>query len=163
VVASLLLGQGLGRIGCLCNGCCYGGVCENPNLWSVTFPIQTPPYLHQVETGKLFIAGLALEKGGETDGVRIKAVEEGSQAEAHKLRAGLRITEMELTDIVPERGQVNVPQKRLVDPTMDEANRLLYESKGQLLDLELQSDKGMAREKWVVEQAAPARSRPVHP
>lgn len=41
----LALGQGVGRIGCLMAGCCYGDVCELP--WALKFPAQSlvPPYL----------------------------------------------------------------------------------------------------------------------
>ena len=43
---SLLLGLALGRIGCLLNGCCFGGPCDLP--WAVTFPFGSPPYERQV-------------------------------------------------------------------------------------------------------------------
>jgi phosphatidylglycerol:prolipoprotein diacylglycerol transferase len=47
---SLMIGLALGRIGCLMNGCCYGGECDLP--WAVTFPRDSLPYMDQVEAGK---------------------------------------------------------------------------------------------------------------
>ncbi len=41
---SLALGHAIGRIGCLINGCCYGGACEWP--WAIRYP-------HWHETGGL--------------------------------------------------------------------------------------------------------------
>jgi phosphatidylglycerol---prolipoprotein diacylglyceryl transferase len=52
IAPSLLLGYSLGRIGCLLNGCCFGGYCEWPDL-AVQFPAGSPPYLHQIEDGRL--------------------------------------------------------------------------------------------------------------
>lgn len=60
VVPSFALGQAIGRIGCLLNGCCFGGVCDLP--WSVTFPIDSPPYLAQLDRGLQF--GLLLSEEG---------------------------------------------------------------------------------------------------
>lgn len=52
VVPSFALGQALGRIGCLLNGCCFGGLSDLP--WAVTFPIDSPPYLVQLDHGLQF-------------------------------------------------------------------------------------------------------------
>jgi len=40
---SAALGLAFGRIGCLLNGCCFGGVCELP--WAVRFPFGSPAAL----------------------------------------------------------------------------------------------------------------------
>ena len=37
---SIALGNSLGRIGCLLNGCCYGRACSLP--WAITFPADNP-------------------------------------------------------------------------------------------------------------------------
>ncbi len=47
---SLLIGVAFGRIGCLLNGCCYGGECDLP--WAVTFPRDSLPYMEQLEGGR---------------------------------------------------------------------------------------------------------------
>ncbi|GMW00069.1 MAG: prolipoprotein diacylglyceryl transferase [Candidatus Hydrogenedentota bacterium] len=43
------LGEAIGRIGCLFNGCCYGSVCS----WAVAivFPRYSPAYYHHVSLG----------------------------------------------------------------------------------------------------------------
>ena len=46
VAPSLMLGLAIGRIGCLLNGCCFGGPCDLP--WAVSFPRGSPPYVSQV-------------------------------------------------------------------------------------------------------------------
>jgi phosphatidylglycerol:prolipoprotein diacylglycerol transferase len=51
VAPSLAIGIALGRVGCLLNGCCYGGVCHLP--WAMTFPAESLPWLHHVESGWL--------------------------------------------------------------------------------------------------------------
>ncbi len=58
IAPSAMLGLALGRIGCLLNGCCFGGICELP--WAVEFPQVssgsgfTPPYDRQLEHGLAF-------------------------------------------------------------------------------------------------------------
>jgi len=57
IAPSLMLGLAIGRIGCLLNGCCYGGLCEHP--WAVTFPrneapAYSPPYRSQIERGLMY-------------------------------------------------------------------------------------------------------------
>lgn len=48
----MMLGLALGRIGCFCNGCCFGDVCAAP--WAVEFPAGTPPHIRQIQQGKAF-------------------------------------------------------------------------------------------------------------
>ena len=52
VAPSLMLGLAIGRIGCLLNGCCYGGPCDLP--WAVTFPAGSPAYASQVARGVMY-------------------------------------------------------------------------------------------------------------
>ncbi len=51
-IPGMLTGLALGRIGCLLNGCCFGGVCDIPQI-AQHFPAGSPPYLRQIETGEL--------------------------------------------------------------------------------------------------------------
>ena len=51
IMPGMLLGLALGRVGCLMNGCCYGGECDWPI--AVTFPQESPPYLEQAGMGRL--------------------------------------------------------------------------------------------------------------
>jgi len=46
VAPSLALGTAFGRLGCWFNGCCFGGLCNQP--WGVRFPSGTFPWIHQV-------------------------------------------------------------------------------------------------------------------
>ncbi|MDZ7616010.1 MAG: prolipoprotein diacylglyceryl transferase family protein, partial [Patescibacteria group bacterium] len=59
VAPSLMLGLALGRVGCLLNGCCYGGPCEH--AWAVTFPAGSPPHVHQAQRGQIPLQGVKLE------------------------------------------------------------------------------------------------------
>lgn len=58
---SLAAGLALGRIGCLLNGCCYGGACELP--WAITFPEGSPPFMDQLVHGELH--GIELKESTE--------------------------------------------------------------------------------------------------
>lgn len=49
IAPGMLVGLALGRIGCLLNGCCYGGPCDLP--WALRFPPQSPPWLDQAARG----------------------------------------------------------------------------------------------------------------
>ena len=51
VAPAVMIGLGIGRIGCFLNGCCYGAVCEVP--WAVTYPYDSIPYVEQVDRGEL--------------------------------------------------------------------------------------------------------------
>ena len=55
-------GLAIGRLGCLLNGCCYGGLCDAP--WAITFPQESPPFVDQLVSGQLH-------------GVKIEATAEG--------------------------------------------------------------------------------------
>jgi phosphatidylglycerol:prolipoprotein diacylglycerol transferase len=51
VAPVLMVGLGLGRIGCLLNGCCYGERCDLP--WGVRFPYDSNAYVDQFEQREL--------------------------------------------------------------------------------------------------------------
>ncbi len=63
IAPSLVAGLAFGRIGCLLNGCCYGGETDKP--WAVTFPRDSIPYMEQVIDGRMF--GLRLKELSATD------------------------------------------------------------------------------------------------
>lgn len=60
VTPAFFLGLMFGRLGCLMNGCCYGGVCEMP-LPAVRFPSGSAVYMEQLESGRML--GLKTDKG----------------------------------------------------------------------------------------------------
>jgi phosphatidylglycerol:prolipoprotein diacylglycerol transferase len=45
IAPCLMIGLGIGRIGCFLNGCCYGAECEVP--WAAKFPYYSNAYLEQ--------------------------------------------------------------------------------------------------------------------
>ncbi len=53
VAPSMLLGLAIGRIGCLLNGCCYGGECRPETPWAIRFPVEAPAYYDQLQQGRL--------------------------------------------------------------------------------------------------------------
>jgi phosphatidylglycerol:prolipoprotein diacylglycerol transferase len=64
IAPSLAAGLALGRLGCLLNGCCYGGPCDRP--WAVTFPEGSPPFGDQLASGALH--GLSIVERADDDG-----------------------------------------------------------------------------------------------
>lgn len=89
IAPSLLAGLAFGRIGCLLNGCCYGG--ESTQPWAVTFPRDSMPYMEQVVSGRHL--GLRFIPGNdETTMPEIAAVDANSAAAKAGLAAGMRIT-----------------------------------------------------------------------
>ncbi|TWT65286.1 prolipoprotein diacylglyceryl transferase family protein [Allorhodopirellula solitaria] len=52
IVPCIFVGLFFGRLGCLMNGCCYGGACD-PNALSVEFPPGSAVYMDQLVSGEL--------------------------------------------------------------------------------------------------------------
>jgi len=50
IAPSMVLGQALGRLGCFLNGCCFGAVCLTHD-YALSFPAESPPYVHQEHYG----------------------------------------------------------------------------------------------------------------
>lgn len=57
----MAIGLCFGRIGCLMNGCCFGGVCS-PELPNIQFPPGSPPYMQQLAEGRLFGADVSVDE-----------------------------------------------------------------------------------------------------
>jgi phosphatidylglycerol:prolipoprotein diacylglycerol transferase len=92
LVPGMLLGLALGRLGCLLNGCCWGGLCGDSHL-GITFPPASPPYVDHLESGTLLGLKLARVDDGT---LQVKAVEQGSLADRAGLKVGDTITELRL-------------------------------------------------------------------
>jgi phosphatidylglycerol:prolipoprotein diacylglycerol transferase len=140
IAPSLMIGLALGRIGCLLNGCCYGGQTDWP--WGVTFPQDSPPYADQAARGELH--GFRLE-AREDKAVVVARVETGSLAAA----AGLR--EDDVVEAIDSEPIASLAQAKNVIITNLESQRALQ--------LKLRSGKVVQ----VPPVVPPARSRPVHP
>ncbi len=85
IAPSMVLGQALGRVGCFLNGCCFGGVCLTHD-YALSFPIDSPPYVQQEQSG--WDSGVWLEKDEKHGGVRVAYVAPGGPASAAGLHAG---------------------------------------------------------------------------
>src|SRR5688500_2302528 len=51
VAPCVMIGLGIGRIGCFMNGCCYGATCDSHFPLAVTYPYGTTPYIEQYADG----------------------------------------------------------------------------------------------------------------
>lgn len=141
IAPSLLVGLALGRLGCLLNGCCYGGPTDLP--WAVTFPRDSLPYRDQVETGLMY--QIRLTNDPATGAPRIGHVEFLSNASKLGLKAGDTITRIN-----------GVPT-----PTLGVAIGLMRQAFESQQPLTLQIASGRTFE---LSSIAPvSRSRPVHP
>lgn len=140
IAPSVMLGLAFGRIGCLLNGCCFGGYCELP--WAVTFPQGSPPYQSQLYEGDLL--GLHMIEGA--DGLpKISRVLPDSAA----AQAGLQVgDEIAMINQVPIGSKAET-QMRLAQLALEGRAIPVMTGNGQLHTIP------------AVE--FPARSLPVHP
>lgn len=84
---AVILGVGIGRIGCFMNGCCWGDPALLP--WSVQFPIGSPPYMQHMHEG---LVTPGFEPETTADGaVYVVSVLPGGWAEQMGLRGGDQI------------------------------------------------------------------------
>lgn len=88
VIPALFLGLFFGRLGCLMNGCCYGGRCEE-SPFALHFPPGSPVYSRQLESGELI--------GVEIENQRITRVVPKSLADQAGIQVGSRAVRMQLT------------------------------------------------------------------
>lgn len=94
IVPGMALGLAFGRIGCLLNGCCFGGEVHG-HAPSIHFPRYTcvpqrtlsPPYWHQLSQGRFHGIQIA-EAEGE---LLVAEVDPGSAAESAGVRVGTSI------------------------------------------------------------------------
>jgi phosphatidylglycerol:prolipoprotein diacylglycerol transferase len=84
IVPGMLLGLAIGRIGCLMNGCCYGGICDI-NLPNLEFPAGSPPYMQQLVHGDLL--GMSTEQNVDND----KFIRTVTQVDANSVASDLGI------------------------------------------------------------------------
>lgn len=85
VAPSLMIGLAFGRIGCLLNGCCYGGQTDHP--WGVTFPRDSIPYVEQIGQGSAHGLRIA-HQSTENNRPVIQSVDVGSVAEQAGVKPG---------------------------------------------------------------------------
>jgi phosphatidylglycerol---prolipoprotein diacylglyceryl transferase len=152
---SMAIGLAFGRVGCLLNGCCYGGQTDLP--WHVTFPKFSsrfeaakppleqqfsPPYNDQASRGELH--GFRLEtKHGEP--AVVTRVDPGSIAEAAGLHVGDSVAAINDRSIAS-----------FLDAKIEILNRFKLQEK---LQLSLRDGRTIV----IPAATMPPRSRPVHP
>src|SRR5205807_1435909 len=87
IALAVVVGIGVGRIGCYLNGCCYGGVACPTCEFQAHFPLSSPPRFALVHDGYQTPAGFTINENSP-DAPVVGAVEPGSAAEQSGLRAG---------------------------------------------------------------------------
>ncbi len=87
----MAIGLAFGRIGCLMNGCCWGGICSL--ALALTFPPGSPPFMRHLEQGKLL--GYELQKQ-EEGGWLVTEVDPESKAAKRGLKQGDRIAQLQV-------------------------------------------------------------------
>lgn len=92
VTPAFFIGLAFGRLGCLLNGCCYGGICDLP-LPAIEFPSGSPAYMDQLRSGKLL--GMSTDKEPTLDAPQpIRNVEPKSWADIQQIHAGQNLVEV---------------------------------------------------------------------
>ncbi len=91
VAPSLLLGLALGRVGCLLNGCCFGGPCDLP--WKMTFPWSSPFHQAEAAHGITGVFGLTFRDAADHT-TEIDRIAADSPAAQKGLRAGMEISKI---------------------------------------------------------------------
>lgn len=137
IAPSLALGLAIGRIGCLMNGCCYGGVCEHS--WGITFPRESPPYYDQHRSGQFYGFRIGAEP---TSGKPIVAsVQENGPA----AKAGLVVG-----DAIDSIGSIDTPTLAAAQRELGNSrNEIKIGSGGKVFGFQVES--------------LPERTRPTHP
>jgi phosphatidylglycerol:prolipoprotein diacylglycerol transferase len=155
IAPSLMIGLALGRIGCLLNGCCYGGTTDRP--WAVTFPKYSsrfeadapnaavrysPPYGDQASRGEMH--GFRIDSLGNQPAV-VTRVDADSPAAAAGLKAGSVIDSINGDRI----------------KSLEQAKGLIVDAFNAQKELRLTLVSGQSLK--IAPVPPPPRSRPVHP
>ena len=143
IVPSVMVGLAFGRLGCLMNGCCYGGETDHP--WGVTFPHNSIPYVEQASTGRFF--GMRIgPAAADNPRPRVLSVAKDGPAEEAGVESGTSIS------------KINGVAARDVAIVQEQMLR----SMGTGVPIELTFSNGESLEIAADEKRA-ARSWPVHP
>ena len=135
---SLLLGLAIGRIGCLLNGCCHGGICDDQRF-GLTFPKDSPPYIQQCELGEMY--GFRIAESSTSESAVVDKVEPSGLAAVAGLSRGAVIQSI---NGIPVESYIAVRTALRTLPA----------------ELFVETDRGTAHIRL---EKTPERSRPVHP
>lgn len=107
IAPGFLIGQSLGRIGCLLHGCCFGGVCT-AELPSIQFPQGSLPYQSQLASGRL----LGVELESQFPPSIIKAIKPDSLASQRGFKKGASLSGVYVSSVEKVAGDdpVAAPQ-----------------------------------------------------
>ena len=160
VAPGMMIGLAFGRIGCLMNGCCWGGACDIDQI-AVRFPAGAPPYIRQFDNGQ--IIGLETKQiknseGEKTDTYEIKAIEENSIAAQYPLSVGQKIkinySERRSPDLERTGKRVDMVLRGMHEQNLE------FQDPGLLLLIDADSQQSLA---MIPLEDLPARARPIHP
>ncbi len=176
IAPAMTLGLALGRVGCFLNGCCYGGQCTLP--WAVQFPTESPVYESQLERGQFVLHGIHFQPPKPSaprraeEAAIVQAVNENSAAAEAGVRAGDRLTAIEVTPPSQNRSRDYLADAttdlRIPSKSIAAAQRALaqIEEAGAKVSMSVVDFEGKpAVRTWTLRQASPAPSAslPVHP
>lgn len=159
IAASLVIGQAIGRLGCLMNGCCFGGLCDLPYT-AVTFPWGSPPHVHQVLTNETDLYGIYLDDKATSGGVVIGRVVEGSLADGAGLHAGEIVLAV---DRIPVRNADEFARVMLADTKKIQEATEKGEETDRAIRLTVAGAVGSASDHVLAVPDPLPRSQPVYP
>ena len=141
----MMIGLALGRIGCLMNGCCFGGPCEIESL-GLSFPVGSPAYYRQLETGALLgISAEAIREDDDRIVYAVRQVHAGSPAEAHGIVPGDRIERIALPEDVWLRA---IKQRGLAFSSLERSSVVVQREAAPLVVIPVSELPDVARPIW---------------
>jgi len=153
ITPGLLLGMGIGRIGCFAVGCCWGGPCSPQLSWAVRFPFGSPPHQRQWENRLV------------TAPDRLIFVEPGGRG-ALLTRTVLKLPRKTLEDVVRQANRNLEQARRGGNPdaiaTAEQTHRITQQNISVLLD-HFDAHNTSPEELLTLTQDANLRSQPIHP
>ncbi len=102
IVPCMFIGVFFGRIGCLMNGCCYGGRCED-HWAALRFPAGSAVYGEQIGSGELL--GLEINPVSR----QIVAVGQGTLADRAQIKPGSTVNEIAIDRTPLETAPRDIP------------------------------------------------------
>ena len=100
VAPCIVLGVALGRVGCLCTGCCFGNV-ACPDCPAIHFPYGAPSPTLMIGRGLQTPFGFVLKERS----LEVRAVEPGTPAEQAGIQAGDVIVKAKLKVLMPKENE----------------------------------------------------------
>ena len=99
IIPCIFIGVFFGRMGCLMNGCCYGGRCED-NWLAIYFPQGSPVYGDQLTSGELL--GMKAVGGNKRGTGKLASVTPNSLADAAGITAGQVLNGIVIDEVAAE-------------------------------------------------------------